>query len=175
MLIGGKQGIEDMVAQAHRDHLRVVGLVLLQAEDLGRPGFCGDLVRRGMEQLIAGAVWQVRHAVHAVAHHAPVRRMRIANLRQILRRLIALDLITLLHGVKQMRILHFAVINQGRQRLDHLDRRGNPVALTDTDGNGIPLIPRFFMHPLFPLPARQHPGILFVKIDAGRLTVAKLA
>ncbi len=31
------------------------------------------------------------------------------------------------------------------------------------------------MHPLFPLPAGQHPGVLLIKVDAGGLAVAELA
>ncbi len=31
------------------------------------------------------------------------------------------------------------------------------------------------MHPLFPLPARQHPGVFLIKVDAGGLTVAEFA
>lgn len=73
MLIRGKQGVEDMVAQTHRDHFGVIGLVLLQAKDLRGPGLRRDLIRRSMKQLIAGAVGLIRHPIHAVAHNAPVR------------------------------------------------------------------------------------------------------
>ncbi|CAM3031391.1 hypothetical protein KLQU111852_04140 [Klebsiella quasipneumoniae subsp. quasipneumoniae] len=164
-----------MVAQTHRDHFGVIGLVLLQTEHLRGPGLCRDLIRRGMEQFIAGAVGQIRHPIHAVAHNAPVRGFRIADLRQVRRLLITFHMIALLHRIEQMRILHLAVVQQRGERFHHLDGSGDPVSLADADGDGIPLIPGLFMHPLLPRPARQHPGILLIEIDAGRLAVAELA
>ena len=40
-----------MVAQTHRDHFGVIGLVLLQAKDLRGPDFAADPIRRSMKQL----------------------------------------------------------------------------------------------------------------------------
>ena len=175
MLIRGKQGVEDMVAQTHRDHFGVIGLVLLQAKDLRGPGLRRDLIRRSMKQLIAGAVGLIRHPIHAVAHNAPVRGFRVTHLRQVRRLLITFHMVALLHRIEQMRILYLTIVQQSGKRLHHLDRGGDPVPLADADRDGVPLIPRLFMHPLFPLPAGQHPGVLLIKVDAGGLAVAELA
>ncbi|CAM8526374.1 hypothetical protein KLQUCP357M_22120 [Klebsiella quasipneumoniae subsp. similipneumoniae] len=175
MLIRGKQGIEDVIPQTHRDHFGVIGLVLLQTEHLRSPGLRRNLVRRGMEQLVAGAVGQIRHPIHAVAHNAPVRGFWIAHLRQVRRLLIAFHMIALLHRIEQMRVLHLTVVQERGERFHHLDGGGDPVSLADTDGDGIPLVPGLFMHSLFPLPAGQHPAILLIEIDAGGLAVAEFA
>ncbi len=163
-----------MVAQAHRDHLRVISLVLLQAKHLRGAAFRRNAVRGGVEIFITGAVGRVGHAEHGATHQPPVRRARVANLRLRQRRLIRLHAFAALGLRQQMRRNHFSVIDQRHHRLHHLNRRGDPVALPDAHRNRIALIPAFFMHLELPFAARQQAAVLFVKIDAGGFSVAEL-
>ena len=79
-----------------------------------------------------------RRAVHAVVPMAPVCRLRRCSSGNV-------------------RNLHDTVINQDHQCLTHLDRGRRPVTLTDTNRNGVTLIPRFFKAFPFPFAGRRVP------------------
>ena len=125
-----------------------------------------------MEELIAGTVFRIGHTKHRLAYQVPVRGFRVGNLCLISWLAIRNHRLAGLLIFQQVRRDDPAIIEQRHQRFDHLNRCGNPVALANTYGDGIALIPGFFVYPLFPVAAWQQAAVLF---DTAGLTVTKLA
>ncbi len=66
------------------------------------------------------------------------------------------------------------ILGQDADRLGQLDWRGAPVTLTDTDGDGVPLIPGLTPAGHFPVTGRHNSLGLFIEVDATVLTEAEL-
>ena len=114
----------------------------------------------------------VSNTVHTVFRQLPVTGMNIADGRFM--RLYPWHLFAVFGGAhQQMRNLHDTVINQDHQCLTHLDWGRCPVTLTDTNRNGVTLIPRFFKAFLFPFAGRHVAGTFFRQVDTGVMTITE--
>ena len=74
-----------------------------------------------------------------------------------------------------MRHFHQTVVYQDHQRFVHLNRRGGPVALADSDRDGVTLIPGLLKAFQLPFAGRHIPGTLFRQIDTGIVAVTEFA
>ncbi|MND94763.1 hypothetical protein D3C80_869940 [compost metagenome] len=167
---GDEQGV---VAVLHLGGGRVVDLVLFQAHHLGGTGFARRLVGGIGKGAAAGALVTVDDAPHAVLGHLPVGvalggdgHVRVdGGVDHAVHRGGALE---------QVRRHVVTVLGQDADRLGELNWRGAPVALADTDGDGVPLIPGLTPARHLPVAGRHDPLGLFIEVDATVLTEAEL-
>ena len=161
-----------MVTQTLGNFMRVVGFIRFQAEYLSRTGLSCNFIRRAGEVFMRGTVATVGDAIHPVFGNFPEAGMNITD--RGFMRLLPGDLLPAFGGAhQQMWHFHYAIVNQDHQRFAHLNRRCRPVALADTDRNGIALIPRLFKAFLLPFTGWHITRALFRKVDAGVMTIAK--
>ncbi|MNV66796.1 hypothetical protein D3C71_1595680 [compost metagenome] len=157
-IIEGSEGRHQfVVTQVLCEFVGVIGFV---TEYLRGPRFRRGFVWRTCKVLACRPIWAVGHAIHAVFGNFPEAGMNIADLRALFlleRHQHAIDT----GALQQVRRFDVAVVNQGGQRLGHLDRRRRPITLADTYRNGVPLIPGFFIAFEFPVTSRHQAGTLF--------------